>query len=153
METNPSRFRPLFLSGEYDSILDDKNRILVPADFRHEFVEARDEKTLICRVGRNKVTLLYALNYYKELIAARRPGRMTPEEEDRFSQVNYGMTFKLTLDAQGRIVVPEKIKQRSNMGKNLTLVGGGDHVQIWNREVWETRSQTLQETIDEIPSL
>jgi MraZ protein len=156
METDPSgnssdsAYRTLFLSGEFDSILDDKNRILVPADFRREFAEARAEKTLICRVGRNKVALLYALNYYQEMIARRRPTLLTGEDEDRFNQAYYGMTFKLALDAQGRIVIPEKIMRRANMGKNLTLVGAGDHVEIWNRDEWERRSQTLQETIDEI---
>jgi MraZ protein len=150
METNPSRYRAQFLSGEYDSVLDDKNRILVPADFRKEFNEAREEKTLICRVGRNKVALLYALNYYQEMIAQRRPTLLAGEDEDRFNQAYYGMTFKLPLDAQGRIVIPEKIKTRANMGKNLTLVGAGDHVEVWNRDDWERRSQTLQETIDEI---
>ncbi|HEY7117429.1 MAG TPA: MraZ N-terminal domain-containing protein, partial [Tepidisphaeraceae bacterium] len=60
MENNPSsRYRPLFLSGEHDALLDEKNRILIPADFRKEITEARSEKDLVCRIGRNRVPWVY----------------------------------------------------------------------------------------------
>ena len=150
METTPSRYRPLFLIGEYDAILDDKNRILVPADFRKEVLEAREEKTLVCRIGRNRVAWLYPENYYRELIAQRRMSLMPGEDEEKFNEAYYGMIYRLSWDAQGRVVMPEKIIKRTNLGKNLTLVGAGDHLAVWNRDTWERRAQTLLETMDEI---
>src|SRR4051812_39413223 len=151
MENNPSSpYRPLFLVGEYDALVDEKNRILVPADFRKEITEAREEKNLICRIGRNRVAFLYAENYYRELIAQRRQSLMPGEDEEKFNEAFYGMIFRLSWDAQGRIVVPEKIIKRTNMGRELTLVGAGDHLAIWNREAWERRAQTLLDTLDEI---
>ncbi len=150
METSPSRYRPLFLIGEYDAILDDKNRILVPADFRKEVLEAREEKTLVCRIGRNRVAWLYPENYYRELIAQRRMSLMPGEDEEKFNEAYYGMIYRLNWDTQGRVVVPEKIIKRTNLGKNLTLVGAGDHLAVWNRDDWERRAQTLLETMDEI---
>ncbi|MDB5323491.1 MAG: cell division protein MraZ [Phycisphaerales bacterium] len=150
METTPSRYRPLFLIGEYDAILDDKNRILVPADFRKEVLEAREEKTLVCRIGRNRVAWLYPENYYRELIAQRRMSLMPGEDEEKFNEAYYGMIYRLSWDAQGRVVVPEKIIKRTNLEKNLTLVGAGDHLAVWNRDDWERRAQTLLETMDEI---
>src|SRR4051794_35364613 len=151
MENNSSsRSRPLFLVGEYDALLDEKNRILVPADFRKEITEARDEKSLICRIGRNRVAWLYPENYYRELIAQRRQSLMPGEDEEKFNEAYYGMIYRLSWDAQGRIVVPEKIIKRTNMGRSLTLVGAGDHLAIWNRDDWERRAQTLLDTMDEI---
>jgi len=151
MENNPSSpYRPLFLVGEYDALLDEKNRILVPADFRKEITEAREEKSLICRIGRNRVAWLYPENYYRELIAQRRQSLMPGADEEKFNEAYYGMIFRLNWDAQGRIVVPEKIIRRTNMGRSLTLVGAGDHLAIWNRDAWERESQTLIDTMDEI---
>jgi MraZ protein len=151
MENNPSsRHRPLFLSGEYDALLDEKNRILIPADFRKEITDARAEKELVCRIGRNRVPWLYVESYYREMIARRRQSLMPGEDEEKFNEAYYGMIFRMSWDAQGRIVVPEKIMARSNMGRTLTLVGAGDHIAIWNRDAWETRTTTLLETIDEI---
>jgi MraZ protein len=151
MENNASsRYRPLFLVGEYDALLDEKNRILVPADFRKEITEAREEKSLILRIGRNRVAWLYPENYYRELIAQRRQSLMPGEDEEKFNEAYYGMIYRLSWDAQGRIVVPEKIIKRTNMGRSLTLVGAGDHLAIWNREDWERRALTLLDTMDEI---
>jgi MraZ protein len=150
METNPSRFRPLFLTGEYDAILDDKNRVLIPADFRKEVVESREEKTLVCRIGRNRVAWLYPENYYRELIAQRRMSLMPGEDEEKFNEAYYGMIYRLSWDAQGRVVVPEKIIKRTNLEKELTLVGAGDHIAVWNRADWERRATTLIDTLDEI---
>jgi len=151
MENNPSsRYRPLFLVGEYDALLDEKNRILVPADFRKEITDAREEKSLILRIGRNRVAWLYPENYYRELIAQRRQSLMPGEDEEKFNEAYYGMIYRLSWDAQGRIVVPEKVMKRTNMGRSLTLVGAGDHLAIWNRDDWERRAQTLLDTMDEI---
>jgi MraZ protein len=150
MEQNPSRYRPLFLIGEYESVLDDKSRLLIPADFRKEITEAREEKSLICRVGRNRVAWLVPENYYRELIAQRRTSIVPGEDEEKFNEAYYGMICRLSWDQQGRVVVPEKIIKRTNLGKNLTLVGAGDHLVLWNRDAWETRAQTLLETMDEI---
>jgi MraZ protein len=151
MENNPgSPYRPLFLVGEADAQLDEKNRILVPADFRKEITEAREEKSLILRIGRNRVAWLYPENYYRELIAQRRQSLMPGEDEEKFNEAYYGMIYRLSWDAQGRIVVPEKIIKRTNMGRSLTLVGAGDHLAAWNRDDWERRAQTLLDTMDEI---
>jgi len=151
MENNASsRYRALFLSGEYDALLDEKNRILVPADFRKEITEAREEKSLVLRIGRNRVAWLYPENYYRELIAQRRQSLMPGEDEEKFNEAYYGMIYRLSWDAQGRIVVPEKIIKRTNMGRSLTLVGAGDHLAVWNRDDWERRAQTLLDTMDEI---
>ena len=141
MEVNPSRYRPLFLIGEFDAILDEKNRLLVPADFRKEIVEAREEKTLVCRIGRSRIAELYPENYYREMIAQRRMSLVPGDEEEKFNEKYYGMIFPLDWDAQGRVVVPEKIIRRTNMGRSLTLVGEGDHLAVWNRDDWENRAQ------------
>ena len=40
-------------------------------------------------------------------------------------------------DAQGRVVLPEKSMQRALIDDQVTLVGKGDHIEIWPRRDWE----------------
>jgi len=75
---------------------------------------------------------------------------MPGEDEEKFNEAYYGMIYRLSWDAQGRVVVPEKIIKRTNLGKELTLVGAGDHIAVWNRADWERRATTLIDTLDEI---
>jgi MraZ protein len=152
MEPDPKpSYRPLFLIGEHDISLDDKSRLLVPAEFRKEIGEARDnEKVLICRIGANRNAWLYPENYYRELIA-RRLATLTPgEDEEAFNEAYYGMVFRLQWDGQGRVLLPEKLIKRTALRKELTIVGSGDHLVIWNRDEWERRAQLRIETMPQI---
>ena len=155
METNPKEslsgsFRPLFLIGEFDASIDDKNRLLIPSDFRKEIIDARNEKTLICRIGRKRITWLYPENYYRDLIAKRRTSLTPDDDEEAFNEAYYGMVFRMAWDAQGRVVLPEKLLTRANLKKDVTIVGAGDHLVIRSREDWEKRSEMLLATQDDI---
>ena len=155
METNPKEslpgsFRPLFLIGEHDATIDDKNRLLIPSDFRKEIIEARNEKTLICRIGRKRVTWLYPEGYFRELITRRRMSLTPDDDEEAFNEAYYGMIYRLAWDAQGRVVMPEKVLARANLMKEVTIIGAGDHLVIRSREDWEKRSEMLLQTQDDI---
>jgi len=143
MEPNPNPAKKLFLAGEFEALLDDKNRILVCAAFRNEILEFGYDSSLICRVAKNRVTRLYPTRYYREMIAKREANLVGDEESDKFNDQYYGMVFPLNWDAQGRVGIPEKIIKRALMGRELTLVGTGDHVAIWNRDEWERRVQAI----------
>jgi MraZ protein len=149
-ESLPGSFRPLFLIGEYDATIDDKNRLLIPSEFRKEIIDARSEKSLICRIGRKRVTWLYPENHYRDLIARKRTTLIPGEDEEAFNEAYFGMIFRLAPDAQGRVVLPEKVLTRARLAKVVTIVGAGDHLVIRNREDWEKRSEMLLETQDDI---
>jgi MraZ protein len=143
MEPNPSPEKKLFLAGEYDALLDDKNRILVCAVFRNEILECGYSSSLICRVAKNKVARLYPEKYYREMIAKRETKLVSDDEEEKFNDSYYGKVFPVTWDAQGRVGIPDKIIKRAAMGRELTLVGTSNHVAIWNRQAWEHRAEDI----------
>lgn len=145
-----SDFRTLFLIGEVDAQLDHKNRLLIPAEFRKEIIDARNEKTLICQIGRKRVPWLYPENYFRELIAKRQMSLLPGDDEEAFNELNFGMIFRMAWDAQGRVVLPPKLVERTNLGKSLTIVGAGDHLVLRNREDWDRRAVTLLDSLDQI---
>ena len=44
------------------------------------------------------------------------------------------------MDKQGRILIPGSLRAYANLEKEVTLVGVGSRVEIWNREAWENAS-------------
>jgi len=40
----------------------------------------------------------------------------------------------VTVDAQGRVTIPPALMSRAGLGKEATLHGLGDHIEIWNPE-------------------
>jgi DNA-binding transcriptional regulator/RsmH inhibitor MraZ len=60
-----------------------------------------------------------------------------PNRRSRRFDLLFAMTRVLKPDAQGRVVLPEKSMQRAILSEGVTLVGKGDHIEIWPAEEWE----------------
>ena len=60
-----------------------------------------------------------------------------------FDQFHFAMTSLLEMDKQARVLLPDKILQRTGIGREISMIGVRDHLEIWNRADWETRIAEL----------
>jgi MraZ protein len=68
-------------------------------------------------------------------------------QTDRFL---LGNAFEVKFDAQGRFVIPPKLREYAKLGKEVIFVGIGNRIEIWDKETWEKNDQYLNENIDKI---
>jgi len=68
-------------------------------------------------------------------------------QTDRFL---LGNAFEVSLDAQGRIVIPEQLRLYANLGKEILFVGVGSRLEIWDKKAWDRNDQYLNENIAQI---
>jgi len=130
------------LYGEYDLTIDPKNRLGIPSSIRQEIPKENGEAFFLV-IGINSVPWLYNERYYSELVS-KVPAEMTPGEDSlAFDQLFFAMASKLTPDGQGRVLIPEKILKRAGIGREVTLIGARDHLELWNRSDWEVRREEL----------
>lgn len=66
-----------------------------------------------------------------------------------------GNATECEMDAQGRILLPEKLRQFASMNKKIILLGQLNKFEIWNADVWATKetawmNSTDMEGMDEI---
>jgi MraZ protein len=133
----------------HDLNLDPKNRLVIPSDVRKCIVPERDGNAFFCIVGMNRKIWLYTEQVFTEL--AEQPLNRFPDEHDMaFNQLWYGLTSKLPWDANGRILIPEKMLKRTDTGKEITMVGCLDHLELWNRDQWQEREEELERKRGEI---
>ncbi len=145
--------RHLLLYGEYELTVDEKNRLLVPAEVRKQIDPDRDGEAFFLIVGVNKVPWMYPERYYEELVA-RRPAELTPAESVlAFDQVNFALASRVEWDKQGRVLIPDRTLKRAGLSREVTLIGVRDHLELWNRKDWDLRRQALEERIPEIAQL
>jgi MraZ protein len=135
--------RHLVLYGEYELTIDEKNRMLVPSEVRRAIDPERDGEAFFLIMGINRVPWLYPERYYESLVA-RDPGEMTPGEDAlAYDQMNFAMASRLEWDKQGRVLFPEKTLRRTSLGRDVTLIGVRDHLELWNRSDWENHREAL----------
>jgi MraZ protein len=137
------------LYGNYELTLDEKNRLLVPSDIRKAW-NPDEVESLVIVPGVNGKIWLYTANFY-EAMAQRMESDFSPEaEEVEYDQLNFATAQRVEMDKQGRILIPEKLVKKGELGREVTVVGMRDHIEIWNRGEWAAREEELEKRRAEI---
>lgn len=123
--------------------MDDKNRLLVPAEVRRSLDPERDGEAFFITVGVNRRTWLYPERGY-EVLVSQLESEMSPGEDRlAFDQMHFSMVSKVEWDKQGRMLLPDKYRTRTGLNREVTMIGVRDHLEIWNREDWAVRLAEL----------
>ena len=134
--------KPLF--GNTDVTIDDKNRLQIPADLRRAMDPEADGSAFYVVPGTNEKPWLWPERLYEKMAAAAFSNEFAPEEDDQaYIEMNFGMAFRVELDKQGRILLPDKWMKKQDLGREVTIVGKFDHAEIWPRAVWAAREEEL----------
>jgi division/cell wall cluster transcriptional repressor MraZ len=142
----------MFVTGRFDLTIDAKSRLSIPLAVRERMNPQLEGRSLYILPGQRKGTLeLYSEREFERL----RQDSMLPEDasEDayRWRVFEYSQALLLHPDEQGRVLVPRHLLERSGIkGGEVTLVGVGDHLQLWARAEYEV---FLDETWPTYPEL
>jgi MraZ protein len=140
----------LLLIGEYDLGIDEKNRISLPADIRKSLNSERDGNAFYLVLGRNRKPWMYPERYYEDMVFQDQPDITPGDEQLDFDHMNFALADKITWDGQGRMLIPEKTLRRTGLGREVTMIGARDHLEIWNRPDWDARREALLERSAEV---
>jgi MraZ protein len=131
--------------GEYEHTLDAKGRLAIPARFRSQM-----GRGVVLSKGMGSCLSLYLSEDWEqksqELVAS-----MEGEELRNFERRIYPSACEVELDGQGRIVVPAKLRAYAKLEVNVTIAGVRDHIEIWDREIWQSYQDHLEDGEKHIP--
>jgi MraZ protein len=131
------------LIGEFELTLDEKNRLLIPADVRRAIPPELGDSFYLT-MGVNRVPWLWIERAYEDLVMETPVDMIPGEDALAFNQMVFGLASKLAWDKAGRVLVPDRMLKRAAIGKEVTLVGVKDHLELWDRTAWENRRDELE---------
>ena len=67
-----------------------------------------------------------------------------------FKRYYFGSANEGSIDRQGRVLVPTSLRKAAHLEKEVVLVGVQDRVEIWDKALWEEKSQISEEDLDAI---
>jgi MraZ protein len=138
------------LYGSHEVSIDPKNRMLVPSEIRQSINQELDGNHFFAVIGSNGRVWLYPDKYYTELVGRDTPALLPTDEALEFAHLNFSMAHKLSVDAQFRVLLPDKLLKNSGTDKSVTVIGAIDHAEIWNRAEWDEHFAALQKRRKEI---
>ncbi len=122
--------------GEFDQTVDPKHRLAIPAPLREQADPSEDGTSFYLVLGPDRHLWLYPDQYYQKLLLPLQKNPFPSRAAQKLGLL-FALARVVKPDSQGRIVLPEKCMQRALISEELTLVGMGDHIELWPGEEWE----------------
>ncbi|MCL5010664.1 MAG: division/cell wall cluster transcriptional repressor MraZ [Patescibacteria group bacterium] len=118
--------------GEYQYSIDDKKRLAIPVKFRPSL----GRKAVITR-GLDNCLFMFPLKEWG--ILAEKLSKLPLSQSDArgFSRIMLAGAMEVDLDAMGRILVPDYLKQYAGLAKKVVLAGLFNRVEIWDEAKWQ----------------
>jgi MraZ protein len=133
------------LLGEHEHTLDDKNRLTLPARLREQL----GDRVVVTR-GLDGCLYVYAVPAWERL--SDRVGTLDPlsGEARTLQRFFFASAAEADLDKQGRIVIPVHLLTAAGIGREVTVTGVRDHLEIWDRAAWRTQRQTVEGSAEDV---
>ena len=117
------------MTGEYQHSIDAKGRLFVPAKLRDAFGE--DSNVVLVR-SLDTCVSVYPREVWRVFEEKINALPLTDSRDIR--RFFFGSMQEAELDGQGRLQLPQNLREYAGITKALTAVGCGDHVEIWDEE-------------------
>jgi MraZ protein len=131
--------------GEYQHSIDPKKRLAVPSKFRTEL----KNKVVVTR-GLDKCLFVYPMKAWEEL--ASKLGTMPVGEATTRSFVRLMLAGAIDceIDKQGRILLPDYLKDYAGLDKNVVIAGLYNRLEIWDETRWNEYKKSAENNSQEI---
>ena len=131
--------------GEYELRLDHKGRLAIPARFRDAF-----RGGLVLSRGFDRCLIVYTLDEWGRVAEELASLPVTQANPRRIARFTFSGAFDLSLDRQGRVVLPAALRQYAGLNDDVVLVGSYSHLQVWDRDLWAEEKKYMTEHASEI---
>ena len=114
--------------GKYKHSVDPKGRLFVPSKLREELGEA-----FYVTLGLDHCLSVYTEAGWQAILDKYNALPISHARKMRFLFAN---AAKCEPDAQGRIVLPQKLRAYAHLEKDVVVIGVSNRAEIWNAEKW-----------------
>lgn len=140
------------LRGSAPAKIDDKGRLKVPTPFR-TFMEAQWGSEVFATSVQGDSALIYPLPVWEEIERRLATKPSTHRSKMKYLERVAYFGAQAKLDAQGRIVVPQILRDSAEILGEVVVNGNLDHLVVWNRERFEDKLAREPFTEDDFRAL
>jgi len=120
------------LRGEHQHSLDAKGRMILPARFR----ETLGNSFIVTR-GLDKCLFVYSLEEWNRFEEKVQKLPVTDPDARKFIRFFFGGACEAEVDAQGRALLPQNLREYAGLTKEIVSIGVVNRVEIWQKENWD----------------
>ncbi len=122
--------------GEYQHTIDRKGRIILPSKFREVAKSNFIEKFFVTR-GLDKCLFMFAEDEWKNQEQKFKSMPFTKQEARRFNRLYFSGAVEMAADKQGRILLPQYLKDFAGRKRDIVIIGVANRIEIWDKTLWQ----------------
>ena len=117
------------MTGEYQHSLDNKGRLFIPAKLRDELGDV-----FYVTLSMDRCLCLYSCENWKQF--SDKVNAM-PYIKQRKMRPLFAYAARCELDAQGRALIPQNLRDYAGFNKNVVVLGCNNHAELWDIDAWD----------------
>lgn len=117
--------------GEFAHTIDDKGRLTIPAKFREDLASG-----VVITRGLDGCLWAYSRSEWEQL--AEKISRLptTNPAARNFSRFMFANAFDSIPDRQGRVLIPQNLRDYANIESDTIIIGVMNRLELWNPTQW-----------------
>ena len=123
---------PPLLLGTYTPKIDAKGRMALPAKFRSQLGPG-----MVMARGQERCVYLLPQMEFRRIAMQIQRTSMGNKAAREYLRVFLSGAVDQDPDKQGRVLVPQMLRDYANLGSDIVVIGVGTRAEIWNRQAWE----------------
>jgi len=134
--------------GRYEHTIDSKGRISIPSKFREILSKKFDDRLVITNFDH----CLVAFPNEEWSAIEQRVGSLSlmRKETSAFFRFFYSSAVDCAIDKQGRLLIPQTLRDYANLQKDIVLVGEGKRIEIFAKERWLEEARRAEEDFEQL---
>jgi len=117
------------LMGEYSHTLDQKGRVNFPAKLREGLGDA-----FVLTKGLDNCLFVYSQDEWE--ILSKRTSELPLNKSRSLQRFFFAGAAEVEVDKQGRIIIPQHLREYADLEKDITIIGASTRAEIWNADRW-----------------
>jgi len=135
--------------GEYLHSIDRKGRIILPAKFRESAKAHFIEKFFVTR-GLDKCLFMFSEEEWRTQETKFKAISFTKQQARTFNRLYFSGAVEVSPDKQGRILLPQYLKDFAQIKRDVMIVGVSNRIEIWAKDKWQEFYGTSRQSFEEI---
>lgn len=128
-------------TGEFRHTIDSKGRLIVPSRLRDELA---DGQVVLTRWLEDCIAL-WSEEGWTEMETKLREAGSASRDARNFVRMVSSSAHVDEVDSQGRITVPQRLRDRAGIERDAVVIGALNRGEIWNPERWEQQQADVEE--------
>ncbi len=129
--------------GEYQPNITEGSRIALPKKLREQITTSE----VILSRGFEKCLFVYDKNDWVLEAQKQIDKPITDKYTRELRRYMYAGASEVSLDDQGRFVLPTNLKDYAALDKKTIVIGAGDHIEVWDEDTWKEHLEKISKEL------